>query len=648
MNITKDVARQYLRDYVKSITKVSKGKNQFICPLCGSGEGKHGTGAFTITDDGKNWKCFACDEGGDVFDLIGKYEGLQGYKNQKEWFEGRYNVTIDRDNVTRSTTTTAASKPNQDYNAFFVFANADLDKTDYHRGISEAVLQRFNVGYVANWKHPKAPEAAPTTPRLIIPTSSESYLARDTRSEVPENQRDYTKQKVGPMHIFNLDTLRTTTTPVFVVEGEIDAMSIIDAGAEAVALGSVSMVKRFIDLVKAIHPKAPLIIALDNDEAGRKAAETLQEGLKAANLISYRETVAAGYKDANEALNKDPNALRANVQAILDTVKRIQDQAEAEERESYKKTAAAYSLQGFIDGIKDSVNTPVYSTGFLELDNMLDGGLYEGLYILGAISSLGKTALVMQLADQLAEAGHDVLYFSLEMSANELIARSISRHTAKYVIETGKELANAKTARGITDGRKYAGYTDADNQVIKAAINRYAEYAAHVYIHEGLGNIDVKYVRDVVEKHIHYTGVTPVVVIDYMQILAPWDPRATDKQNTDRAVFELKRISRDFKLPLIGISSFNRANYSTPVTMEAFKESGAIEYSADVLLGLQLHGAGSKNFDVDKAKEKNPREIELKVLKNRSGRTGGRDYFDYYAMFNLFQEANVLDWNSEL
>ena len=54
-------------------------------------------------------------------------------------------------------------------------------------------------------------------------------------------------------------------------------------------------------------------------------------------------------------------------------------------------------------------------------------------------------------------------------------------------------------------------------------------------------------------------GTNPVVIIDYLQILAPTDIRATDKQNTDKAVLELKRISRDYSVPIIGISSFIQA-----------------------------------------------------------------------------------------
>lgn len=127
-------------------------------------------------------------------------------------------------------------------------------------------------------------------------------------------------------------------------------------------------------------------------------------------------------------------------------------------------------------------------------------------------------------------------------------------------------------------------------------------------------------------------------MVDYLQILAPFNDRATDKQNVDRAVLELKRISRDFKIPVLVISSFNRVNYREAVSMESFKESGAIEYSSDVLIGLQLRGAGESGFDPTEAKQRNPRDVEAVVLKNRNGPVGARIRFRYYPVFNFFAE----------
>lgn len=81
------------------------------------------------------------------------------------------------------------------------------------------------------------------------------------------------------------------------------------------------------------------------------------------------------------------------------------------------------------DYIALQAERPPLSTGFSKLDAALDGGLYDGLYVMGAVSSLGKTAFCMQMADNLARQGRDVLIFTLEMTAFELMARSISRET---------------------------------------------------------------------------------------------------------------------------------------------------------------------------------------------------------------------------
>jgi len=242
------------------------------------------------------------------------------------------------------------------------------------------------------------------------------------------------------------------------------------------------------------------------------------------------------------------------------------------------------------------------------------------------------------MADQIAQTGQDVLIFSLEMARTELMSKSISRETLLHVQEKGLEIRLAKTARGITTGRRYLTYSPEDSRVIQAGVDGYQRYAGNIYISEGIGDIGAQKVRETVKKHMEITGNAPVVVVDYLQILAPHNERATDKQNTDRAVLELKRLSRDCKIPVLCVSSFNRENYKNAVTMEAFKESGAVEYSSDILIGLQLYGVGEKDFDVDEAKRRTPREVELVILKNRNGATGGRVAFEYYPLFNYFRE----------
>ena len=359
----------------------------------------------------------------------------------------------------------------------------------------------------------------------------------------------------------------------------------------------------------------------------------------------------------------EPAALIGN--QILKADKLIEKVFPALEEKTTEETERpqnmATILDNFIPDVMESAEEsgPI-STGFNGLDSMMDGGLYNGLYFLGAISSLGKTSFLLQVMDNIARSGRDVLIFSLEMAKEELMAKSISRLT----FELSQDTEKAKTTRGILCAQKYAGYDIAERVLIDNAVQAYRKVAEHLYIFEGVGDIGV---RDIVKKVSDYIAATghkrPVVFIDYLQILAPYEAKASDKQNTDKAVVELKRLSRDLKLPVVAISSFNRDNYTAPVNNASFKESGAIEYSADVLIGLQYNGMDYREFGAGKVESKEQRTVrvaqliaenerkakagqpvcvQLKILKNRNGAKGKLKY-DFYPKYNLFAEYNMKD-----
>ena len=274
---------------------------------------------------------------------------------------------------------------------------------------------------------------------------------------------------------------------------------------------------------------------------------------------------------------------------------------------------------------------------------------------MGAVSSLGKTTLVLQIADNIAAAGRDVLFFSLEMARSELMAKSISRNTFIKSIDQAGDKRHAKTLRQITSSNALDSFTPEDGHIFQLAVKEYAAAAEHMIIKEGIGDIGAEQIRDSITEYITLFPAKrpPVVFVDYLQILAPYDPRSSDKQNTDKAVLELKRISRDYNLPIVAVSSFNRDNYTEPVNLAAFKESGAIEYGSDVLIGLQLSGMDYKEGEkdgerlkrirslnqeaIDRAQEGKPIAIQAKILKNRNGRRGAAD-LNLYSKFNYLED----------
>ena len=82
--------------------------------------------------------------------------------------------------------------------------------------------------------------------------------------------------------------------------------------------------------------------------------------------------------------------------------------------------------------------------------------------------------------------------------------------------------------------------------------------ANNTIIVEGNFNVTVNTIRDYIEQYILFTGIKPVVILDYLQILRPLNDKMTDKQQVDFNVTELKRVSRDFDIPIFVICSFNR------------------------------------------------------------------------------------------
>lgn len=647
----KDHAKDLILQYLTSQFNVKSPKKNFRC-LSGTHEDKNPSMSYDKAR--QRVRCFSasCNADYDIFDLYAIRHNLS--LGSRDAFEGVYEwarISVDKpsktnDFISLTNKKPATSEEQIDYHSFFTKAQSNLSKPECiaylsKRGISEATAKQYGLGYVEDWQSPKALKDGknpPNTPRLIIPTSECSYTARDIRDNIPVQQQSYAKMKEGSTNIFNIKVLEGES-PCFVTEGEIDALSFLELGYNAIALGSASNTKSFVEKLKALPKICPLILALDNDKSGKDAKATLERVLSELGIeFSCNNELYDCHKDANEFLKSDQNSFKNSIEETLSTAIRAQLEETEIKKSEYLNESASNYVSLLRAEINASRNIQVISTGFNNLNKVLGGGLFGGLYIIGAISSLGKTTLAIQIADHISSQGQDVLYISLEMSRYEIMAKSISKHTFLYTKEHKYHDCHAKFTRNIMIGSKYVDYSNSEREVIYQAGEAYKKEAERLWIVEGLGNIGATKIRELVVEHIKYTGNSPVVIVDYLQILAPYE-KLTEKQSIDKTVLELKRISRDFKTPVLAISSFNRQNYATEANMTAFKESGGIEYSADVLIGLQLKGASDSKFDVDAAKKKEPREVELKILKNRNGETGTTLDFKYDARFNYFSEV---------
>ena len=686
-----ELNRRPLTDFYQLERSRGGASNQYKCPICSSGEGKNHSGALTLYDNNRLF-CFACTDqpgtfGGKGQDTLGALRILWGCGETEVLERAGYTLdsssrysrptpqeafgeqpsrpaqgfAVNYNQFTQQQTQAPQGTPQQptgaqagngnniappqqqspqraaqgltepptDYTAYYAECRKRLQDPAaisylQARGISFETAEAAGIGFdpaadPAQSNHP--------TPRLIMPTSSTHYVARSIDPSTPKGFAKMNPKGAKPC-IFNDSVLwDSSTESVFVVEGIFDALSIIEAGAAAIALNSTSNAGKLLEQLQQQRTGATLILCLDNDQAGRKATDTLKSGLQRLNISYVSADICRGYKDPNEALTADRAAFAA---AIMEAER--QTAARPDCISTYIDTV----MSADIDKFKEAKDR---KTGFPLLDAQARG-LYAGLYVVGAISSLGKTTFCTQLADQLAAAGEDVLFFSLEQSRLELVSKSLARRTAQKDITTAVDSLSIRR-----------GYLPA--QVLTAAGEYKAAIADRLSIIEGNFACNITFIGDYIRRYIQKTGKKPVVFVDYLQILQPEkDERGrtqTTKETVDNTVTELKRISRENGLTVFVISSLNRSNYLSPVDFESFKESGGIEYTADVVWGLQLQCMNDELFETDKktidkrktvkaAKAADPRKIELVCLKNRYGISSYSAYFDYFPKFDLYTE----------
>ena len=645
-NLNFNVLKRMINENPEKFLKRDISGKGYICELCGSGSGKHGTGITTkkMSNGRLVLKCWKCGESGDVIHWLELTKSLS-YDEVLEYGAKELSINI-QSNLSKnfekmsgcSLLNTSILRDDDslvDYTDFYDEAMENLLQTDYwkKRGLSEEICRKFSLGYVENWKHPKAPEYVSSTPRLIVPISQYGYLARDVREVVSDVELEYIKSKVGKMSPFNLQALSNEV--VYIVEGEIDTISMYEVGATAVGLGSLAYKRMLIEELKKllVKPKV-MIIALDNDEAGRNASESFQNALQELGILSLVENPYGEKKDANEALMADIEGLKKSVKEITSkALKLVENQSESEEKNIVVETE---TRQMYLTSKKFKSDVALfnkyaeYKTGYSNLDS--HGSLYPGLYVLGAVPSLGKTTFMNQMSYQMTESGRNVLFVSYEQSQFELVTKGLSRLT----YDTKNKLTAMEIRRGAD---------------VKEAIEKYSSHGDKEVIYEAEFDDTVDDICGEVEK-LMKQGINPIVIVDYLQVIAPSTKnkgrQLGTKDNIDNTVKKLKSLQRENNLVVFLISSLNRQNYLTQIDFESFKESGGIEYTADVVWGMQFACMQEPIFEksahlnekrerVREAKSETPRKVELICLKNRYGRSGYRCLFNYYPAYDYFE-----------
>ncbi len=598
---------EYIQGSGAQVVKAGNTYRLNPCPVCSHKD------HFTIYPESNSYSSFSgCCKGGSIIDYLIEIEGLaqvQAIDKLKQLAGGASSSA----RPVASKTEKPLNKEEKEKTASVIeAAQKNTCQYYYNRGLTEKTIKTYKLGYL-----PGGHEYGKAF-KYVMPVSNNFIILRS------DNEQDRYRN-IGKTEILNLQYLQDpslTGREIFITEGFFDALSLEELDRPAIALNSTALAGALIEELEANKEALQgklLVVALDNDQGGQETAEKLTGALLDLNL-PFTRLELNGFKDINEYFIKDREGLLQTIEAL-----------------PLKGTVYEYLKEGFELDQAARLTEPDILTGFNSLDYILGGGLYPGLYVLGAISSLGKTALALQLADRIAEQGQPVLFFSLEMGRYEMVCRSLARvlfeQTGDQDITTGNVL---KTF--------YKGQDLYSRPAFQAALEAYKQGPAkHLTLTEGDYNLNIEGLRQSITEYAARTGRRPVVVVDYLQVLKPIDIRMSEKQHIDLTVVELKRISRDLNLPVIAVSSFNRASYKTDVSFEAFKESGAIEYTADVMIGLQLRGVvvdkktGSSN--INELKNQEPRPLDMVILKNRRGRAFETIALEYWPKQNYFAEG---------
>ena len=686
------------------LTLARDGKS-FLCPECGNGSGKTGDGIQQSKLKGKLvWHCYRCGGHWSNVDLVALVEGIRDQaeigKRLEELFPEQCTTFLFSRGEGFSHFSAAERQASKSASGAFGYRSDGKDclassdsrrfepvrasqpvppknygKTFYpryvetarkflterggsYRGLTVETFEKYGVVV-----HPGFGVGdVDKVPTLIIPYDDYHFVARAIDSKRRPTQHG---QGAGLYEPLKIDG----EFPTFIVEGELDALSVVqsvgDLGIRCVATGGASKYGKVVsELEKRFgksDSKPSFLVMFDNDEVGKTNGLKLLEELRRAGYpaeIFFLSEHMAGESypkvDANDLLQSDPDELVRRLLNGLDkSYESLSKQKAANEERRQAMTELKVQSTGNKSGIEVFSFTDYFSgeffrdieatvkyaerkTGFENID--VAQVFMPGVYVLGALPASGKTTFAWQLLNQLAESGESCIYCSFEMSKAELFTKSVVRELYKKnpAISKRLNLTSANIRRGAMRGS-----SELQEQ---AAV--FAQSATNLRVAE-LSDTSVTELIEGLKPLVADVDRSPVICLDYLQIIPSKGSRASSpKEKIDEVMLRLKDFQRATNTTLLVISAFNRENYFQPVSFSSFKESGAIEYSADVIWGLENYGVDAEGKldkdEVIKMSREKVRKIKFSCLKNRNG--GAYEcFFSYHAAYDYFEASKEED-----
>ena len=251
-------------------------------------------------------------------------------------------------------------------------------------------------------------------------------------------------------------------------------------------------------------------------------------------------------------------------------------------------------LEALSKGDRELTGAP---SGFRALDDVLGGFQPGNLIVLAARPSLGKSALVCNIAENIASKhGKPVAFFSLEMSEAELAHRFIACRA---------RIPSDKLRKGHVAARDWPRVVRACNELERAPL----------WLDDS-SDLSLLELRAKARRLAASEGGLGLVIVDYIQLMRPEDTRVNRVEQVGQVSRGLKILARELGVPVIGVSQLSRAPEQRPdkrPMLSDLRESGSIEQDADVV--TFIYRASKYDDDAD------PSEADLIVAKHRNGPT---------------------------
>ena len=250
------------------------------------------------------------------------------------------------------------------------------------------------------------------------------------------------------------------------------------------------------------------------------------------------------------------------------------------------------------------------SSGFTNLDNFLAGFQKSDLFIIAARPGMGKTGFALNLAYNIAyniqvEKQKNVLYFSLEMSNDQLVDRLLSMHT-------GIDNWNLRTGR----------LKEQDFNKIRQSQKELE--MAQLYIDDTPG-LNISEIR-AKARRLNYRKTLDLIIVDYLQLMRGLNPNYGENrvQEITEISRGLKLLAKELNIPLIALSQLSRQTETRENKQPALadlRDSGAIEQDADVVAFLYREEYYNPDIEAKKGL------LEVQIKKHRNGPVGKVSFY---------------------